>query len=332
MKQYIILLLTLLLFASCEKEIGEFSEYESPRLVINVLSSIDKDLHVNICKTGLTEALPVREYDICLDVNGKEVHRASVKNNGTDYIVPMEGLHPDDRIHIDVTAENLHASAEAIVPQPVSIVAIDTMSVMAKTFSWYSNPSPHTRYMVKLRKPNDSKALQYYRVEMTRSHSKVSSFSIENGIIDKITFTEPETDTTFSYANDPALTESEAVDQEGMSVSFDWLDGIKNKYHVFRSSFFKDGEYTLMLDIPQEVTTYNWRQDVNIRIYGISAIEYQYLLALSAFKVYDPDIFSGEPIMPTNVEGGAGIFCIESVSEINYLEDHVTMKVGDPHN
>lgn len=56
--------------------------------------------------------------------------------------------------------------------------------------------------------------------------------------------------------------------------------------------------------------------NIIVRIYSITKFEYDYLQALAAFKTLDfGTIFDTESGIPSNIKGGAGVFCIESLTE-----------------
>ena len=332
MKHYLYIIMCLFLLVSCEKEIGEFTDYESPRLVVNALITAGgEDQELRIHKTGVTLVEPVTGADVSLCVNGNEIY-STTTNGESSLIIHNNPIKPGDIVTIKAKKDDMLASATAEVPQPVIITGIDTVSVNVKRYSWSDNLHPHTRYLVHLRLPGniEQKVTQYFRVEIVkdlRTVGGMSNIDKDGNIVDQyfIDFFNTDTDHSyFNYSYDPALCENENIDQENMSVDFDWLDGVDNRYHVFRSEYFDNGEYTLRLDLPHPGSySLGWEQDVRIRVYSISKFEYLYLQALATAQYYEMDIISNsEPMIPSNVDGGAGIFCIESVAEISFFEDH----------
>ena len=321
--------LLLLLATSCEKEIGEFTEQEAPRLVVNALITAQQENQkMAVSTTYLKQPTRLQGADVTLSVNGQTILQHRTTGEGRYIAVPTEQFNPGDIVSVHVQKDNMVASASSTVPFPVAITGIDTLTVKAKPYKWSSDYEPHTRYLVHLRLPDEAneKETYYFRAEIYKKvlWPKTISYDPE-GNLDFVSYFESEDHTSFSYWNDPALTETENADQENMSVSFDWLDGIENVYHVFRSNYFKDKEYTLHLDLPHASISarWGWEQDVTIRIYAISRTEYNYLQALAALKTLDTGtIYDSEPGVTTNVKGGAGIFCVESVSEVSFHEDH----------
>lgn len=321
--------------SSCEKELGELTEHEEPRLYVNALITASADSQLlYIGKTGTLHTQHVPGARVGLSCNGTPCFEGMMPD-ANSLLITKTDFRPGDRIAIDVQHGALHAQASADVPAPVIITGIDTMTVMAKRHKSSQTYDQHTRYLVHLRLPDDTRAadeLLYFRAEIYKDIYVVSSYSIEGDRVSEVHLKTYDDHTQFGYWGDPALTESENADQENLSVSFDWLNGIENIYHVFRSNYFVHGEYTLRLDLP-EPYFYDRRtgmaQDVRIRIYAISRTEYNYLQALSALKTLDTGtLYDSEPGVTSNVVGGAGIFCIESMTEASFYENRQLLKVG----
>lgn len=323
------------LVTSCETEIGELTEYEAPRLVVNALITAQReDQKMFVGTTFLGESEPLAGAEVVLSANGQSVleHTTGMDKS---FCVPAEAFHPGDVASVRVRKNDMCVSATSAVPFPLVISGIDTMTVRAKRYKASSDYERHTRYLVHLRldKTASANQMQYFRVEVEKDIYTVGSFTLEGETVTQVGLRKDDDHTHFGYWGDPALTETENADQENMSVSFDWLDGIENVYHVFRSNYFENGEYTLRLDLP-EPYFYERRlgmaQDVRIRIYAITSTEYNYLQALAAMKTLDSGtLYDSEPGVTTNVVGGAGIFCVESVSEISFYEDRNLLKVGE---
>lgn len=338
MKQYIYFILCSLLLVSCETKIGEFVDYEAPRLVVNALITAGgENQQLRIHKTGLTTPETVKGADISIAVNGDEIF-SQVSNGEDSLLIANNDIRPGDLVTISAKKDDMLATASVEVPQPVIITGIDTMMVNVKHNSWTNELYPHTRYMVHLRLPETAQNdIQYFRVEVEKDIHTPAVMSMDWNINEYVIddFRIEDDHSKFMYNYDPALTETENVDQEGFEVSFDWLEGVENLYHVFRSTFFEDGEYTLRLDLPRHAWWEGegkggWDQFVRIRIYSIPKIEYHYLQALSAAKYYERDIINnGEPMIPTNITGGAGIFCVESMAEITFHEDHLSSPLSE---
>lgn len=338
MQRILYLIIGLLLLTACEREIGDLTEYESPRLVVNALITAQADSQfVHLSLTGLAHTTPVRDAEVSICRNG-EPFCSYTYGSDSAYVLPTTHFEPGDQVSIDVRHSGHHAQASSIVPAPVIITGLDTLSVMAKRYKYSTDYERHTRYLVHLRLPEGSRAdqMQYFRAEVVKDVYTVSSYALDGDVVSQVYLKTDDDHTQLSYWGDPALTETENADQENMSVSFDWLDGIENIFHLFRSNYFEDGEYTLRLDLPEPysyVHRLGMAQDVHIRIYAISRTEYNYLQALAAMHTLDiGTIYDSEPGVTTNVTGGAGIFCVESMAEISFYEDRNLLQVGDNYS
>jgi|GEM_PF-1262264 len=336
---FLFLLLTASSLCSCEKEIGELTEYEAPRLVINALVTAQAESQiVHLRMTGPLRTEYVNDATVSIRCNDQPFCEYVTDGDAPAYALPTTDFQPGDKVSIDVQKDQHHAYAMAEVPAPVIITGLDTTTVKAKRYKWSHDYTPHTRYLVHLRLPEGTRSddLLYFRAEVFKDILTVSSASVDGNVVSNVNLKTDEDHTQFSYWGDPALTETENADQENMSVQFDWLDGIQNIYHVFRSNYFVDGEYTLRLDLPEPYSYYTkwgYAQDVRIRIYAISRTEYNYLQALAALKTLDSGtIYDSEPGVTTNITGGAGIFCVESMTEVSFHENRNLIKVGDNYN
>lgn len=329
MKLYISLITVAMMLVACTQEIGEFTDYEAPRLVVNALITAGgENQQIRIHQTGITHVSKVTGAEVSMAVNGNEVF-SQISNGEDSLVIGQNNFRPGDVVTISARKGEMHASASALVQEPVIITGVDTMTVKVKASKWNQTLSPHTRYMVHLRLPEGKpKETRYFRVEVVKD-IHTTRIIRQDEELDTLVIGSVNTDTDhsqFSYAYDPALCETENADQEDYAIQFDWLAGVENLYHVFSSNFFKEGEYTLRLDLPQNLWfagNGGWDQHVRIRIYSISKTEYHYLQALSAAKYYERDIFTNsEPMIPSNITGGAGIFCVESVAETSFYENH----------
>ena len=332
MKHLLLLTLSVLLLVSCEKELGELTEYESPRIVINALLKAPQDEQpLYLRMTGLTHTSRVEGASVSLFLNGEPYYQHLTEGEDS-LLISTRSFKVGDEVSIEVRKDEFRASATAQVLPPISITGIDTLTVMAKRYSTSTDLETHRRLLIHLRQPEDLNPDEtyFYRVEIEKEILVPASWSLIGDTVTDVSYKSNEDHHHFSYASDPALSESEGVDQENFSVSFDWLEGMKNLFHVFRSTYFDHGEYTLRLDLPYPNSSRGWSQDVTIRLYTISRTEYNYLMALSAYKTLDSEtIYDTEPGITTNVRGGAGFFGIESISTISIHDDHNLLKNGD---
>ena len=328
MKRILILPLTITLLASCEKEVGVLDEKEEPRLVVNAMITAGADSQqVHIRTTGLARAEYAAGADVSIQRNGMVAYSGTADERGS-MMFSAKDFTPDDEIAIDARHGSLHANARVKVPAPIIITGLDTIMVRVRRNSSFTNLECHTRYLVHLRQPEgyDSNQTHYYRVEVYKDILSSKKASDQSPTEEQPNNVDADHD-QFSYSSDPALSESENDSQDDLPIEFDWLAGVANKYHVFRDAYFVDGEYDLRLDLPYPfyASSRDWSQHVTIRIYSITETEYYYLQSLAVYTTLDTGtIFDTEPGITSNVEGGAGMFCVESVSAVSFMEEHLS--------
>ncbi len=321
--------LVLILLASCEREAGVLDEKEEPRLVVNAMITAGADSQqVHIRTTGLARAEHAAGADVGIRRNGMVAYSGVADERGS-LMFSAEGFGPDDEITIDARHGSLHANARVKVPAPIIITGLDTMTVRVRRSSSNKNLEPHTRYLVHLRQPEgcDAEQTHYYRAEVYKDILSSTKTSDQSTTQEQSIVVDADHD-QFSYSSDPALTESENDSQDDLPIEFDWLAGVENKYHVFRDVYFADGRYDLRLDLPYPyyASSRDWSQHVTIRIYSITETEYYYLQSLAVYTTLDAGtIFDTEPGITSNVEGGAGMFCVESVTDISFEEEHFVL-------
>lgn len=331
MKHIIYFILCGLLLTSCEQEIGELTEYESPRLVVNAMLTAQQDEQpLRIRMTGLTEATRVDGAEVSLSLNGKPYCQQMTKGEDS-LVVSTRDFVPGDVVGVEVRKDGMLATAQAVVPQPIMITGIDTTTVMASRYQWSNDMEPHRRLLIDLQQPEGTNPDEtyYYRVEIYKDMILPSSWSVVDDRITQVIYKTDDDHQQFSFAGDPALSETSGLNQEDMAVSFDWLDGMSNLYYVMRSTYFEHGKYTLRLDFPYPFGAgkAGWAQEVRIRLYAISRTEYNYLMALSAYRSLDSEtIYDSEPGITTNVVGGAGFFGVEMMTEVTFYDDHGIIK------
>ena len=321
--------LVLILLASCEREAGVLDEKEEPRLVVNAMITAGADSQqVHIRTTGLARAANASAAEVSILQNDMVAYSGIADKRGS-LMFSAKGFAPDDEIAIVARYGSIHANARVRVPKPIIIMGLDTMTVRVRRSSSNKNLERHTRYLVHLRQPEgyDSKQTHYFRVEVYKDILSLKKTSDQTATEEQSIVVDADHD-QFSYSSDPALTESENDSQDDLPIEFDWLAGVENKYHVFRDVYFADGRYDLRLDLPYPyyASSRDWSQHVTIRIYSITETEYYYLQSLAVYTTLDAGtIFDTEPGITSNVEVGAGMFCVESVTDISFEEEHFVL-------
>lgn len=122
MKQYILIIISLLLFASCEKVLDVEIDDSNRLMVLNAVPSSGKPLSVNFTYSHFfldTVTLhPVQGARIAITVNGTRMSPSQI--SGCNYYFPYT-LNDDDRLHIDISANGQNISADTYVPRSPQI-------------------------------------------------------------------------------------------------------------------------------------------------------------------------------------------------------------------
>ena len=329
MKYLLPIYMFLFCLTACVQEIGELTEYEAPRLIVNSIFAVgDTTISVDVRMMGVTETRFVSDAQVTLRVNDGASYSLLPDERFRTYRLNdvRLSLQPGDRVEVYVQGGGQHVSASSIVQQPVIIAGMDTCT---SSFPYNLNGMvyDHTRCLVHLQMPENVDDMQYYRVEVVRKINVFKSDAAQDSSATPGYSTWP-MKYNFYYGYDPALHEGHQLPQEKNDHGYDWFDQDENYFAVFRSVFFEQGRYTLTLDLERPNNTSakqsGWEQTSTIRLYTISRTEFEYYKVLSAFVDYEPGlIFNSEPVFPTNIEGGTGIFGVESKAEITLYEKHL---------
>ncbi|MBP5680675.1 MAG: DUF4249 family protein [Bacteroidales bacterium] len=325
----------LLLMAACvERDAGYILHPdEASRLVVNALwTTADSLPTVNICRTGCLQTAPVKDCETELWVNGQCV------SNGSDTVFNYRPQ-PGDHVELLVSGEGEKVSASADVLQPIIIESMDTLHVRKLKSHESNDTKPYVRFMIHLRMPEGMKGMQYFRLELNRYSKVFAGGSCSYGEDGRprwrqIWFNE-EYKSDYEYDFDPALSEnaSNVSDDDEDDYSLEFFDDVPNKYGLFCNNFFKDGRYTLYVDVPNNVV-HSLEDEVgfqivyHFRIVTLPRIEYYYLWSATALtEVFESGVFfSNPPIIPSNIEGGTGIFSIGAVADVS-LDDNQLKEV-----
>ncbi|MCR5395757.1 MAG: DUF4249 domain-containing protein [Bacteroidales bacterium] len=331
-------ILALLLTSCIEKDVGFFIDgTEEPRIIVNALwATNDTVQFVHIGKTGLTTTQPVSDSKVTLSINGETVPQLE-NTDEKIYTSSYRGyacqFKPGDIVDLQVEAEGhtVHSSIE--VPQTAIIEKVDTVHINKLNDHSSSSASPYVRFMIQVHLPERMKGMQYFRLEHERDIKVLTGSSHiwddeQERYIDEFWF-RTETYYDYEYDSDPALTENKTqMSDDNDDYTLEVFDEVPNKYGLFRSNFFKDGRYTLIIDVPE----YDWgcyssysgengpkcNNVYRFRIITIPKIEYYYLWAATALhEVFEPGVLlSNPPIVPSNINGGTGLFTIGATTEV----------------
>ena len=338
----IILAVFVLLAASCISRIDFHSGLDENMLVVNARFRTDESRHmVSVSVSTLRESVQrVTDAKVDVFVNGKFHSTAKYFQPVYDYVedavaVIGEGLSPGyyfdadlqdgDEVRVEVSWDGLHASATANAPRAIELSVIDTVTVMETPY--FSNCDA-LKCTVRLQDvPGEDNWLRFlwdYHYEVTR-HQEDSSV-VEQGS----TITIP-----FFFDDDPVLRgdfhssrEQDAIKETDLNLPL-----VTNKYCIFTDSGFAGSYHTADLYIrgsvfyslqPGSLYPRTADSSLSLRLLSMSRDEFLYLSAYTNAEanglMYSGDLISQvlfEPVtFPSNVEGGLGFVCVETVSRV----------------
>lgn len=343
-KSVLIILIEVGLFflAGCTNEMPFDINENPPRLIMNALLEAEKDENeIILGLTGRNKVEYMTDATINVYLNG------DLKEQVTSWVDPTLGektsiyktklkFVPDDIIKLEAKTNDgkHHIWAEVVVPHPVQIENIDTMTVEKKTDYMHAICLRlNTTFTV-----NNPKR-SFYRL----SHERYTSY------IGKSPFTGNDTVVYRSNLENPIVNEDVVLtDGRPSTNEDDILPSIQNRYAVFDNSRI-NGSYTMLTYIP--LYTYSrtdyvhgdgnyypdyqidYSPSVNIdniteahlyariRLLSITQMQYLYLKALNIYDSVDYDDYFNLPVkFPSNLEGGGTGIVAASVSSAKLIE------------
>lgn len=318
MKKYVWFFFTLVLFIACTNTIGYLPDDEPKKLIVNALLTAGSDNNfISLRYTGWTATTPATDGIIQLYINGEPTETITAK----DEIYPVKSIfHPGDKVRIEASAGNgtYRAEAETRIEVPLQVVRIDTSYVKLRDYdSWIGDKPKYDNYLrlkIQLKQPDTKATDNYYRLEIYQVYHSHEWHENRDSLRIYTSY-------NYNYSYDTALTDGKpghAID-EGFELIPKW----NNYFGLFKSNYFKQGEYRLTVDLKESSNYYAYQTDryITVRLYSISESEYRYLHALASAIDYDSDNFIySVPLLPNDIEGGIGIFSIASKVE-SYLEE-----------
>ena len=359
MKHNITYLFLIALFASCTETAGWIDEMQvTPKLVVNALWSTDtpQEQYLELRMTGKKEVRRVSDKaTFQMTVNGKAVdaiyaveysgiYTSSTSDDGL-YFMNYD-FHPGDNVSLMVQVNGNTVTAETQVPHTIEIVGVDTLHVV-KYDRETKTQDHYIRFLIHLRQPSEMRGSQYFRLALNTTTTCYEAFfdrtwdntigrPVFDNIVDRIIDYKYST-SIYDYDADIALKSSEHNVDDDDSY-FEWSTYPKNVYGLFNNSVFKKGEYTLCVDVENKLPgSYSKLSETDlddfnclragyetqfcIEVYTLTRMEYYYLNALTALANYDSgELTSLPPVVPSNIEGGAGIFCISAKASATITE------------
>lgn len=357
MLKYILFLASFLL-VSCEENVRWIDEMEvTPKLTISALLSTgtEDNQQVSVHTTGVAKTSVVTDAAFQLTVNGQQVDSAiyticydsipmyANESLGTSaqegYYYLNYHFKPGDEVSLRVQSKGQTAEAHTEVPYPIEITGVDTLHLVKYDDS--GDAQDYLRLMIHLRQPEEMHGTQYFRLAVNKTSTYYlgqCNSSIHNDTVDYVDKRQV-LSTSYEYDSDIALRSIEQKEENDDDYFADLSYNIKNIYGIFRNSVFKNKEYTLTIDVEYDYFYYSYNHyysnpDPNyrpfragyefiyeIKVYTLPRIEYLYLNSLCALSEYESGLISSNPpVVPSNIEGGTGIFSISAKAAYTLTE------------
>lgn len=315
---YLSILITILVFISCQNELPFDIKKNPPKLTMNALINADSLTNVLFLNfTGRENTNHVQDVTLEIRVNGqlKESLRPLpvTKDEQQCRFTITTKFTPGDAVRIDAITDdgNYHAWAEVGVPQRLAeIESIDTLTVPLKQNGYSRN---YMRYKITFKdRPNEK---NYYRIAIDKQMS-MWGYNHEEGGGDYIYWTKH---ISYSFIGREDIVLTDGHPSTGDDEDSGLFDAAQNIYGVFDDSRFQNSSYTMTIynnpevEYDKDQAGFYEGMDVIIRLLSITETEYYYLKALNLVDsgVYDETI--NEPIRyPSNVHGGTGIVGIST--------------------
>jgi len=330
-KKSIAVIAYLLLFTSC---VGDLDYDISSVVEIPVLSALwtaDASQHeVYLCTSGPYE-IKEAEEDITIQcyVNGvlkEEKNEYETINDPYSKIILHKylmnvGLVGGDHVKLIALIGDKKMEAEANVPS-APMVKIDTSSFQDYASAVYHN---YRIYDVTLTVKDEPGKENFYRLFSPTVFTE--AWDDETG--------EKRSESGGKYVQiddkDPIFKNIDLVFPKEITLELPFLShAISNDTHIFSDELFSDEEYQFHFQIAQgsylpypvddgDPLTYR----VRFRLAQLSKEEYLYLVAANAAASAILDPFAEPVIMPSNIVGGLGVFCIR-----NGTDEVISLKPG----
>ncbi|MDR1115790.1 MAG: DUF4249 domain-containing protein [Tannerella sp.] len=325
MKQNILLWAAVCLSA-CQNEIPFDIKNNPPKLALHTLidSNTDKN-EIYLSWTGLEHTSLVNDPAVNIYVNDElkeqliyDRTRIEVANiyPSVNFYTTGVRFSPGDKVKVEAFADNgkHHAWAEDVIPQPVEIEKIDTMTWTKHT--WHRNGN-YMRLKVKFTdNPNEK---NYYRLTVQQNDTL------------PVISEDAQPDTIFVSKNYLTLITREDFVLTDGKPSFD-----ENNEPFFqtenRCCIFDDtrlnGTYTITVSWQKYDTNPKARSSITVGLSAITEIQYYYLKALN-IRGYgaDLDLLTQPVSFPDNIQGGVGFLGLSATSvQTLKLPDHIPEK------
>lgn len=322
MKKYFLFLCTLVVLGACTNTIGYLPDDEPRKLIVNaIMETGENDNRIYLHYTGWTSTTPVTDGIVHLYINGKLEETIIAEG---DYYPVKSIFRTGDKVNIEATSENgkFKAKGETYISAPLQIINVDTTYVSLRDYNAWVGDKPvydnYLRLKIQLKQPSAEGENKYYRLEIKQIFYSHRWYDSRDTLSIDTTY-------NYNYIYDTALTDGKpghAID-EGFELIQKW----NNYFGLFKSSYFKNGEYGMTVDLKEDINyihidSRKAERYIRIRLYSISESEYRYLHAMSSALDFDAENFIyAVPLIPNNIEGGIGIFSIANQVEYKLKEE-----------
>ena len=311
MKNLSIYFLLVVVFTACENEIPFNIKNNPPKLIINALLNSDNDEnYVSLSLTGRDSITLVKEAQVNLYVNGDLKEQQTETNETLAYVLKSK-FKPGDKVKIEVQTNDgkYHAWAEDIVPYPIEIEQVDTMSYIEGEWEWDYYTNKYMRFKTTF--TDNSSDKNYYRLAVLREdtiYGTIVYSDIDTMLISKRS--------TYLYTNEDIVLNGGRIpiDDENSLVN-----QAENEFCVFDDSYL-NGRYTMTVSsyiadhyIPSLLKNKRISTTLKVCLISITEAEYYYLRALNLYYSNNYEEYLSQPIsFPGNVHGGIGIVGFEA--------------------
>lgn len=248
----------------------------------------------------------------------------------------LSSLHPGDEVRVEASKGSLKAWAEVTVPQPATLVQVDTNRVVRTlNYSYFDGTETYeAAYMEMAVKIRDISGEDTYFVLSGNRLEEGEFYRFnESGVVDSVAYYRQESrDLDYRTFHDMILEDGYSAG-EASSLLDELL--ATNQMHCFSDKEFRDGEAVVRPYFDADYFTwrdysYYWicpgtdEGDLHtiftLQLRTISRDFYNYLRAINNMETYGYDVTPIiEPTMlPNNVTGGFGLVSVAAVQSVTF--------------
>jgi len=326
MKTYNILYTAIiaLIFTSCENEIPFNVKGRNPKLTLNAIIDINSEWnYIFLSKTGKDDIDSVYNATINIYINDELKEQLTKAAPPDSVLNPVDSLYyevydynyknkkyrtdlsfrPGDKVRIEAFADDnkYHAWAEDVVPKPIEIEKIDTMSFVKDRSTYIRLRTTFTDF------PNEKNFYRLALVQKTIYHRNTKEEDTEDIY-------------THSYNRDGEnvifmdISQDIVLNDGRVSTDSDIFPKAENSYAIFNDTHL-NGTYTMTTSFDNPSDYYMGSNsridsisiDFTVHLISITEMLYYYMKALNLTSSDSYDEYFSMPVSyPSNVQGGVG--------------------------